>query len=407
VLWHHAPKPEGEGFWHRIALTVMRRPVVVAGMITLALLVIGFPFLRIAFGLADDRVLPSSAPARQVQDDIRHNFTSQEANAVSVVAVGIGDPKLKMAEIDGYAAALSKAPGAARVDALTGSYIGGLKVAPPNAATARFESASGTWLSVVPSVEPYSKAGERLVTAVRHAPAPFKVDVGGSSARLVDSKESLFGTVPLAAGVIALVTFVALFMMTGGLLVPLKAVVVNLLSLTATFGAMVWIFQQGHLSGVLGFTSTGTIDTTSPVLMFCIAFGLSMDYEVFLLSRIKEEYDRSGDNMRSVALGLERTGRIVTAVAALLAVVFVAFATSEVEFIKLFGLGLALAVVMDATLVRGGLVPAFMRLAGTANWWAPAPLRRFHARFGLHETVPDDRPAPAVEREPVMTGGSR
>ncbi len=174
-------------------------------------------------------------------------------------------------------------------------------------------------------------------------------------------------------------------MMFGGLLVPLKAVILNLLSLTATFGAMVFIFQDGHGQGILDFTTTGTIVATTPILMFCIAFGLSMDYEVFLLSRIKEEHDRTKDNEHSVAVGLEKTGRIVTAAAALLAVVFLATVTSEVSFIKLFGLGLAMAVVMDATLIRGILVPAFMRLAGEANWWAPGPLRRFYERFGFSE----------------------
>ncbi|MGH9264464.1 MAG: MMPL family transporter [Acidimicrobiales bacterium] len=274
-------------------------------------------------------------------------------------------------------------------------------MAPPNEASARFTGERGTWFSVVPAVEPYSEAGEDLVEAVRGVPAPFDVQVAGASAELVDSKESLFGRMPLAGGLIALVTFVALFLMTGGLLVPLKAIVVNLLSLSATFGAMVWIFQEGNLSGVLDFTATGTIATTMPILMFCIAFGLSMDYEVFLLSRIKEEYDVSGDNVSSVALGLERTGRIVTAAAALLAVVFLAFATSHVTFIKLFGLGLALAVILDATLIRAALVPAFMRLAGRANWWAPAPLRRFHARYGISEGgAGHDGTAPVTEVAP-------
>jgi hypothetical protein len=174
--------------------------------------------------------------------------------------------------------------------------------------------------------------------------------------------------------------------------VPLKALVLNFLSLTATFGAMVWIFQDGHLSGALDFTATGTLDTTTPILMFCVAFGLSMDYEVFLLSRIKEEHDRTGDNVASVALGLERTGRIVTAAAVLIAVVFIAFATSGVTFIKLFGVGLTLAVLIDAFLIRATLVPAFMRLAGEANWWAPAPMRRFHDRFGISEHVELDPP---------------
>jgi len=238
---------------------------------------------------------------------------------------------------------------------------------------------------VVPNVEPMSDAGETLVRDLRATPAPFDVLVGGDAARLVDSKHALFNRVPLALGLIGLVTFVVLFLFTGSLFVPAKAVVLNLLSLTATFGAMVWVFQEGHLSGLLNFTPTGLIDTTTPITMFCIAFGLSMDYEVFLLSRIREEYLRSGDNVRSVALGLERTGRLVTAAAATLAVVFIAFATSQITFIKLLGVGLALAVVMDATLIRGTLVPAFMRLAGRANWWAPRGLRRVHDRIGLHE----------------------
>ena len=399
VLWRRPVKPEGTGFWHRVAVAVMRRPIPVAGAVILLLLFLGAPFLNIAFGLPDDRVLPATASSRQVQDTIRTGFTSNEASALSVVAVGA---RADVATVERYAAELSRAPGAARVDAITGSYIGGQQVAPPNAASDRFAGEGGTWLSVVPAVEPYSEAGEDLVKAVRDAPAPFDVQVAGFSAELVDSKESLFGRMPLAGGLIALVTFVALFLMTGGLLVPLKAILVNLLSLSATFGAMVWIFQEGNLSGLLDFTATGTIATTMPILMFCIAFGLSMDYEVFLLSRIKEEHDISGDNVSSVALGLERTGRIVTAAAALLAVVFLAFATSHVTFIKLFGLGLALAVILDATLIRAALVPAFMRLAGKANWWAPAPLRRFHDRFGISESDGSEAPgSPVPRREKV------
>jgi len=258
-------------------------------------------------------------------------------------------------------------------------------------------------LSVVPNVEAMSAKGEALVHAVRDTGAPFEVLVGGPSAQLVDSKASLFGRVPVAAALIAVVTFVMLFLMTGSVVVPAKALVLNLLSLTATFGAMVWIFQDGHLAGLLDFSPTGRIDTTTPILMFCVAFGLSMDYEVFLLSRIKEEYDRSGDNTASVVAGLERTGRIVTAAALLLAVVLGAFATSKVMFIQLFGLGLALAVLLDATLIRATLVPAFMRLAGAANWWAPAPLRRLHARFGIRE----GEAAAGQEADPELAGARR
>jgi len=404
VLWRRPVKPEGTGFWHRVAVAVMRRPVPVATAVVLLLLLLGAPFLRIAFGLPDDRVLPAAASSRVVQDDIRTAFTSNEASALSVVVAAAGNPESRRPDVARYAADLSRAPGAARVDALTGSYIAGDEVAPPNEASGRFAGRDGTWFSVVPAVEPYSEAGENLVRAVRSVPSPFgDVQVAGASAELVDSKESLFGRMPLALGLIALVTFVALFLMTGGLLVPIKAIVVNLLSLSATFGSMVWIFQEGHLAGALNFTATGTIATTMPILMFCIAFGLSMDYEVFLLSRIKEEHEISGDNVSSVALGLERTGRIVTAAAALLAVVFLAFATSQVTFIKMFGLGLALAVILDATLIRAALVPAFMRLAGDANWWAPAPLRRLHDRFGISEGGDDDTSgaAPVEHREKV------
>lgn len=394
VLWRARPKEVGEGLWHRIATFVMRRPVAIAAAVIALLLVLGAPFLGANFGLPDDRVLPQTASSRRVQDQIRTNFSSQEASALSVVAEHAPDAGAdREAEIDRYATALSRLGGVARVDALTGSYVEGRLAAPPGPASARFAKDSSTWLSVVPSVEPMSGAGERLVLDIRSTPAPFETLVSGPSAQLVDSTSAIFGRVPLAAGLIALVTFTVLFLMTGSVLVPLKAIVLNLLSLSATFGAMVFIFQDGHFADLLGFTATGTLDSAMPVLMFCIAFGLSMDYEVFLLSRIKEEHDRTGDNVGSVAAGLERSGRIVTAAAAILAVVFIAFATSEITFIKLFGVGMALAVIMDATLIRGALVPAFMRLAGNANWWAPGPMRRLYERFGLSEA---DGPRPAV-----------
>ena len=385
TLFRRRPHDVGEGFWHRLALAVMRRPVAIGATIVALLVVLGLPFLHAELGLPDDRVLPADASSRQVQDQIRRNFSSNEAGAASVVAVGIGEPSGRLADIDAYAARLSQLPGVARVDALGGSFVDGAKVLGAGPLSDRFRAADGTWLSVVPSVEPVSGEGERMVRAIRQLPSPFPVQVTGPSAELVDAKKAIVTRVPLAAAVIALVTVVLLFLMFGSVVVPLKAVVLNLLSLTATFGAMVWIFQDGHLSGVLDFTATGTIAITNPILMFCIAFGLSMDYEVFLLSRIKEEHDRTGDNERSVAVGLERTGRIVTAAAALLAVVFIAMATSGVSFIKLFGIGLTMAVLMDATLIRATLVPAFMRLAGEANWWAPAPLRRLYDRWGFRD----------------------
>jgi len=396
-----------EGFWHRMALFVMRRPVVVAAAAIALLLFLGSPFRNINLSLPDDRVLPESAPSRQVSDVLREEFSSGDPGTASVVAVGIGDPAGRTAEIDAYAQALAALPGVARVDAVTGTYCGeglaelgctpGQVVVPGG--TGRYttfattEGGGATFLGVVPHVEPLSDEGEDLVADIRDTPAPFDTDVTGLSAQLVDTKAALFAKLPLAAGIIALVTFLVLFLQFGSVVIPLKAIVLNLLSLSATFGAMVWVFQDGHLSGALDFTAIGTIDSTTPILMFCVAFGLSMDYEVFLLSRIKEEYDRTGDNELSVARGLERTGRIVTAAALLIAVVFIAFATSDVTFIKLFGVGLTLAVLMDAFVIRGTLVPAFMRLAGEWNWWAPGPLRRLHDRIGISEHVDLDGPA--------------
>jgi RND superfamily putative drug exporter len=380
------------GFWHRLAGGVMRRPVRSATAVIVVLLVLGAPFLGVQFGYPDDRVLPAGADTRRSADIIRSEFASQEQAGVGVAAPGLSadDPRLA-----GYATALSLVPGAARVDTALGSFAGGRLVVPASASPAIFgrfrplpAAGGGTWLSVVPGVEPLSEAGERLAKAVRGVEAPEGADVlvGGQSAAMVDAKDALGSKLPLAGGIIALVTLVVLFAMFGSLLVPAKAVVLNLLSLTATFGAMVFVFQEGHGSGLLGFTATGALMVTMPVLMFCIAFGLSMDYEVFLLSRIKEQHDAGADTTESVAVGLEQTGRIVTAAAALLAVVFIAFATSGISFMKLFGVGLTLAVLMDATLIRGVLVPAFMRLAGEANWWAPGPLRRLHDRFGISES---------------------
>jgi putative drug exporter of the RND superfamily len=400
-LFKREPHPERSGFWHHMAMWVMKRPIGVATVVIAFLVLLGLPFLSAVFGLPDDRVLPADARSRQVSNALREDFASNEDEAFGVVLPDTTDQNT----INDYATQLSQLDGVARVDAVTGSFVDGQLVLPGGDAAARFEGGEGSWLSVVPSVEPVSPAGEALVHDIRTVDVPFERLVGGSAAELVDTKASIVERLPWAAAMIAIATFVLLFLMFGSLLVPAKALVLNLLSLTATFGAMVWIFQEGHGSGFLDFTPTGTLDTTTPILMFCIAFGLSMDYEVFLLSRIKEEHDRTGDNVQSIATGLERTGRIVTAAAALLAVTFLAFATSGVSFIKLFGIGLTLAVLMDATIVRATLVPAFMRLAGDANWWAPAPLRRFHERFGIKEVVDDDEPPPPepnpTPREPV------
>ena len=233
-----------------------------------------------------------------------------------------------------------------------------------------------------------SSVGEDRIAEIRDLDAPFETVVGGATAQLIDTRSAIFSMAPVAAAWIAVATFVLLFLVFGSVLVPLKAIVLNSLSLTATFGAMVWIFQDGNLSGLLDFTATGLTDVSMPILMFAIAFGLSMDYEVFLLSRMKEEYDRTGDNDTAVVAGLAKTGSIVTAAALVLSVTFFSFATSGITFMKLFGLGLGLAVLVDAFIVRATLVPALMKLAGDANWWAPSWARRIHERFGIDESGP-------------------
>jgi RND superfamily putative drug exporter len=386
TLWQRSTRAVEDGFWHRAALFVMKRPLPIATAVISLLLFLGAPFLGIELGLPDDRVLPESAATRGVHDTIRSEFSAKEAGAMSVVATDIGDPIERRDEIGEVAARLSRLEGVTEVRSIAGVFAAGEQVVPPNDLLARFAAPDATFLSVVPSVEPMSTDGEDLVEAVRATDAPFDFKVTGVSAQLVDAKAGLFSRMPLALTIIAAVTFGLLFLMFGSVVIPLKAVVLNLLSLSATFGAMVWVFQEGNLAEVLAFTP-GAIDASTPILMFCIAFGISMDYEVFLLSRIKEEHDRGASNTLAVARGLERTGRIVTAAALLIAVVFIAFATSDVRFIKLFGIGLALAVLVDAYLIRGTLVPAFMRLAGEWNWWAPGWLRRAHDRVGITDHV--------------------
>jgi putative drug exporter of the RND superfamily len=387
------------GVWHRIATSVMKRPVRTAGVAIAFLVVLGLPFLRVQLGQSDDRVLPATADARVVGDILRSDFTSFESTPLDAV---IADVSGTDDSVVTYAMALSAVNNVARVDASSGTYIGGDRVADPTLANARFSNGTDTYLSIVTSVDSISPEAETLVADVRAIETPFEARIGGAAADFVDTKASLFGSLPWALLIIATVTFVLLFLMFGSLIVPLKAVVLNILSLSATFGALVWIFQDGNLADVIGFTSTGSIDLTMPILIFVIAFGLSMDYEVFLLSRIKEEYDITGDNEASVAIGLEKTGRIVTAAAILIAVVFIAFATSGVMTIQMFGIGMTLAVLVDAFIVRATLVPAFMTLAGSLNWWAPKWMVRLHDRIGISESVELD-PVPAPRSDGVLS----
>jgi len=407
------PRRPSRGRWSSVARGVIRHPflVLVAGVAVL--LVLATPFRRVEFAEADDRALPPGDDVRNTSDILRTEFASGEANAFPVVAID----STNNGSIGRFASELSTLPGVARVDSFAGSYISGDEVQSDPEANLRFSGDNQTWFSVIPSVEPISPEGEALVHQIRGLDTPFgSTLVGGGTAALIDTKEAIFSRIPLAGSLIVAATFVLLFLMFGSLLVPLKAIVLNTLSLSATFGMMVWVFQDGHGSGLLNFTATGQTDTTTPILMFCIAFGLSMDYEVFLLSRIKEEYDRTGDNEQSIIAGLEKTGGLVTAAAILLAITFFAFATSGVSSIKLFGLGLGVAVLVDAFIVRVTLVPAFMKLAGNLNWWLPRPLRRVHDRFGIDESAPTgvvdlrehadiDLREPAATPEDAVPGG--
>jgi RND superfamily putative drug exporter len=264
--------------------------------------------------------------------------------------------------------------GVARVETTTGVYVAGSEVG-PSINPDGFLADGGAWISIVPAIEPVSAAAETMVAELRSIPAPAAFAVGGESARLVDNKAEIRSKLVAVAAWVFVVVGLLLYLSFGSILIPVKAVVLNLLSLTAAFGAIVWIFQDGRLTGLLGFTPTGLTDAQTPVLIFCIAFGLSMDYEVFLLSRIKEEWDRTGDTRRSVAVGLQRTGGIITAAAVLMAVVFLSFASGRVTFIQMVGIGLALSIIADATLVRTFLVPAFMAVAGRWNWWSPTLTR--------------------------------
>ncbi|MCF6526519.1 MMPL family transporter [Streptomyces sp. JJ36] len=402
-----AAEPSENGFWHRLATGVMRRPWPVLTVVLLGLAVLVAPFTQASYGLPDDRAMSKDAEAAQVGDAIRNDFPSLAGQGLKIVLDG---ERPTSAALTDYAERVSEVDGVDRVDTATGSFQGGSQVAPPvPGAEDTFTDDKGAWLSVNVDTEPYSEAGEEQVADVRDLAPPEGTEskVSGLAASYVDTLDALWSALPYAMLIIGVLTFVLLFLFTGSLLIPVKAIVLNLLSLTATFGAMVFVFQDGHLKWLVGdFTVTGQIDVTTPILMFCIIFGLSMDYEVFLLSRIREEYDRTGDNTLAVAHGLESTGRLITAAAGLLALFFIALITAGFTPVKILGLGTALAIIMDAAIIRGLLVPAFMRLAGRANWWAPAPLRRVYEKFGFHHEGPAE-PAPAkpAPREPAQPVG--
>jgi uncharacterized membrane protein YdfJ with MMPL/SSD domain len=367
-------RPSEEGGWYRLAHAVMRHPALVAGVTATALIVAGLPFLRIAFVPADAKMLPASSEPRQVADALDRDFPAIGESPIRVVAHA---PPARDAAVAAYAARVREVDGA------------GVVTAPQrlSADTAAFE--------VRPPGDPLSDRNLDVLRDVRGVDAPVSVDVGGDAAVFVDQQHALAESLPLSLALLTVTTFTILFLMTGSVVLPAKALLMNLLTLSATFGILVLVFQDGRLEGLLGFESAGGLEATQPVLLFAIAFGLATDYAVFLLSRIKEAHDGGLSDREAVAFGVERTGRIVTAAAMLFIVAVGAFATSGVLFIKQVGIGTAIAVAIDATLVRALLVPALMALLGRWNWWAPAPLRRLHDRIGISEGPPPPQGAPA------------
>jgi trehalose monomycolate/heme transporter len=366
-------KAEESGGWYRLAHSVMRRPVAYAAVIVVALLALGTPFLHVTWGGTDASDLPAGAQVRQVAQTLSADFPGNASAPIeSLVRFGgpvAGSPS-RQAALAGYVQTVRHVPG------VTGAQLTGLR-----GDVARID------LTYQPA--PLSAQARQVVERVRAVPAPAgaRAYVGGQSAQLVDELSSLSATVPWMAVVMAAATFVLLFLAFGSVVLPVKAIVMNLLSLAATFGVVVWIFQEGHLSGLLQFTPTGTIEPTMPILMLAIIFGLSMDYEVFLLSRIRERYDVTADNAEAIASGLQRTGGIITSAALLLLIVIGSFSASGITFIKLLGVGMIVALIVDASIVRVMLVPATMRLLGRANWWAPRPLSRVYARYGIGEAA--------------------
>jgi RND superfamily putative drug exporter len=366
--WRHREVATQQGFWYRLSHLVMRRPIAVAVTTAAVLIAAGIPFTRIQFTGVDASVLPDSAESKQVDTALRTEFPPGRASPLHV-AVNAGMNSADM--LRAYARRLAARDGVAAVE--PPSYLD-----------------DETWLvTVVPSAGALEKQTLDLVSAIRAGPVgpgQGAVRVTGESARFVDQRAGLAHRLPLALGVLAITTLLILFAMTGSVVLPLKALVMNLLGLSATFGILVLVFQDGRLEGLLGYQSQGALEITQPLVLLAIAFGLSTDYGVFLLTRIKEARDAGATNEEAVAIGIQRTGRIVTAAALLLVVAIGAFATSQIVFIKQLGVGTAVAVAIDATIVRALLVPALMKLLGERNWWAPRPLARLHARLRLSET---------------------
>jgi RND superfamily putative drug exporter len=400
-----APKPAGEGAWHSMAMWVMRRPVLVL-IPTLAILVVaGSPFLQMRLANGDVDQLPPSNTARQGYDILVRDFPGHDQTFITAVAYYPDSNPLSaehIGDIYDLSRRLASLPNVIRADGILNAdpsltkadyqrlYSGPHDALPPPLQQGLSLGAGNhiVLINLVTSKQYTSDEARAIVKGVRaeHLSGGQVLATGGTAFDL-DIVQFILDKTPTAVGTVILITYFVLFLLTGSVVLPLKAVLTNLFSISASFGAMVWIFQQGHLSEQLGFTAQ-SIDPSLPVILFSIVFGISMDYEVLLISRIQEEYRRTGDNRAAVAMGLEKSGRLITGAAAIMVAVFLAFGLASVVIIKAIGIALAIAVAVDATIVRILIVPSLMRLLGRANWWAPRPLAWLHHRIGAGQTLP-------------------
>ncbi len=382
-------RPVEQMFWYRWSKFVMRHAVPLGLAVVVLLVLLLTPFFDVTWGLGDDRNLPTSQSSRQVGDELRDNFAHDTANDVRVVIPDVGGATPQ--EVADYSARLSGLADVRAVSSPSGTFIDGLNVGPPSAPTGAVDDSM--FLTVSSTAPPFTESALSQLGQVRGVPTPggAPVEITGLTQVSRDNVDAVTARLPLVLAVIGVVTFLLMFILTGSVVIPVKTLVLNVLSLTAAFGAVVWIFQDGHL-GALGTTPNGTLDIGLPVMLFCMAFGLSMDYEVFLVARIREFWLASksisppGDNDESVALGVAHTGRVITAAALVMAISFGALMVSQVALMRTMGIAMALAVLVDATLVRMVLVPAFMHVLGRWNWWAPQPLVWLHDRIGFSES---------------------
>jgi uncharacterized membrane protein YdfJ with MMPL/SSD domain len=418
-----AERRHGHGFWSRVAARVMRHPVLIGGPILALLLLAGTPFLRIELSTGGNLEDLPDTPAKEGFIVLRDEFPGGDSDPMlaAVTYSGVADltddgltPE-RIADLQDYVDEVVQLEGVESIESVLDAppglpdeqYLAALSLPadqwPPGLDEWVAQTVAGdtTRVTVFSGLLPDSEAGRGLVEQVREVPEPSGsvVGVAGLAARSADFMDSFRASVPVAVLIVITVTMVVLFLTFGSVFLPMKAVLMTLVSITASFGALVWIFQEGHLSGLLGFEATGSLAAWLPILMFAILFGLSMDYEVLLLSRIRERWIATGDNTRSVAEGIGITGGIITGAALIMVVVFSAFALSDVLFLKAIGFSMALAVLIDATIVRGVLVPAFMRVMGRLNWWAPAWVQRAVARLGLYEGPA--QPPTAQEQAPA------